>query len=168
MQVTIHSELVGPLSFDTDSGFADAVTIRTPNGAVPVWLGIFEGVSQNGRLLGETGGLIDAFPDLVGKARKLLAEDLGTGTQVARFVEFHTDELDLPEVRKAHEEYRDQRATPEALVALLDPKAFVLKVGEGGGLESWIDFTLSPDVSDQLLVVRFDSDRHATRISWES
>lgn len=168
MQVTIHSESVGPLSLDTDSGFADEVTIRTPNGAVPVWLSIFESVSRNDELLGETGGLIDAFPELVGTARKLLVEDLGTGTQVAQFVEFHTDELDLPEVRKAHEAYRDQRATAEELVALLDPKAFVLSVDEGGGLVSWIDFTLSPDASDQLLVVRFDSDRHATSISWES
>ncbi|MBP1160356.1 DUF2004 domain-containing protein [Rhodococcus sp. PvR099] len=168
MQVTIHSESVGPLSLDTETGFADEVTIRTPNGAVPVWLSIFESVSRNGELLGETGVLIDAFPELVGKARKLLVEDLGTGTQVAQFVEFHTDELDLPEVRKAHEAYRGQRATADELVALLDPKAFVLSVGEGGGLVSWIDFTLSPDDSDQLLVVRFDSDRHATNISWES
>ena len=168
MQVTIRPESVGPLSLDTDSGFADEITIRTPNGIVPVWLSIFEGVSQNSELLGEAGGLIDAFPELLGKARKLLMDDLRTGTQVAPFVEFHTDELDLPEVRKAHEEYRDHRATAEGLVALLDPKAFVLNVGEGGGLESWIDFTLSPDASDQLLVVRFDSDRHATSISWES
>ncbi|MGW6377652.1 DUF2004 domain-containing protein [Rhodococcus sp. NPDC055112] len=153
---------------DTDSGFADEVTIRTPNGTAPVWLSIFEGVSRNGKLLGETGGLIDAFPELVGKARKLLVEDLGTGVQVAQFVEFHTDELDLPDVRKAHEEYRNRRATAEGLVALLQPKAFVVNVGEGGGLESWIDFTLSPGLSDQLLVVRFDSDRHATSISWES
>ncbi|MCZ4556091.1 DUF2004 domain-containing protein [Rhodococcus maanshanensis] len=168
MQVTIHSELVGPLTLDTGSGFADDITIRTPNGVVPVWLSIFESAAQNSELLGETGGLIDAFPELVSKARKLLVEDLGTGMQVAQFVEFHTDELDLPEVRKAYEEYRGQRATAEGLVALLDPKAFVLNVGEGGGLESWIDFTLSPDASDQLLVVRFDSDRHATSISWES
>ena len=53
-------------------------------------------------------------------------------------------------------------------MALLDTKALVVSVGERGGLESWIDFTLAPELSDQLLVVRFDSDRHATGVSWES
>jgi hypothetical protein len=164
MIVAITSLRVGRLGIDPATGFAGEVSLRSDDGAIGLWLDIFEDVSADAELLAGVPAVIDSFPELLDAAQASLAVATQEGTQVLEFVESHATEFENPGLAAALAHVR----SAEDVVRLLRPKSLVFHRGDAGDLEWWIDFSLPSERSDEVLAVRFDTSGSVTTIDWES
>ena len=81
---------------------------------------------------------------------------------------FRQEELDEDALLEALGVKSREEITPQRFLDALEPRGITLVQGKEEGLDCIFDFSLDPDVSDELLVIRFDQNREIVDIAHES
>ena len=166
---TFTSRRLGTLPFSpTDGAYAPALALTVNGRPTTCSLFIGPGWAQDPSVLARAAALVDDHLDRLDlDGRAALASD-ATGL-VADFVAFHLEELDAAAITRVLGRAPGEidRATFLAglqLVAIgLHPDA-----AAAGGFTLNLDYSLGRDLSDQLLVARFDDAGQQIRIAHES
>lgn len=166
----IVSALAGTLDVDPSSGFFGEVTLNDSGEILD--LHIFEEVSADPELLGGVGAVLDRFRNLATSAKAALRALLAAGVDedVLEFIRFHAEDLDDldDDLRGILSAFVSEGERVDDVVESFLTRGLVFHAGDDGGLECWIDLSLAPDQSDEVLCVRFDANRNVAVIDWES
>lgn len=170
MTTMMVSALAGTLDVDPSRGFFGEVTLNDSGEILS--LHIFEEVSADPELLGGVGGVLDRFRNLVTSVKAALRALLAAGVDedVLEFIRFHAEDLDDldDDLRGVLREYVSEGERVDDVVDSFLTRGLVFHAGDDGVLECWIDVSLAPDQSDEVLRVRFDAHHNVAVIDWES
>ncbi|AXM04331.1 DUF2004 domain-containing protein [Escherichia fergusonii] len=163
--ITLNSNYWGRLAVDESEGFAEYVTVTLNNEKRTVWLNIFEDVLPN-TPIEKIVPLLDSLPACTEIIRNVLAQKKGTNAFVDEFIEFHLDELDAETLQSLDITPPTHEACAKQLT--LRGVHLWLAAPAPGRLKMTVDYGISKDISDQLLVFNFDAQGELLDITWES
>ena len=166
----IGSALVGTLEVDPGGGFFGEVILNDSEETLQ--LSIHEDVSADSKLLGDAVAILDRFRSLEMSARGALRGRLAPGVDddVIEFVRFHAEDLELLDgnLRSVLSEFLVDGGRVNDVAHSFRTRGMVFHTGDDGELEFWIDLSLAPEQSDEVLCVRFNASQSVTAIDWES
>jgi hypothetical protein len=139
-------------------------TILLDNEEKDVCLSIIEGLSDGNA---ETfAAMLDSAPELYAKGRKALLDGRETNELIKDFIEFHLEEIDT-----LHEMFgvdSNSEITPEMFIEKLKLTAISFRTAKNEPFECALDFMISRECSDEILVVIFNETCEVVNISHES
>ncbi|EGO8358970.1 DUF2004 domain-containing protein [Escherichia coli] len=165
MMITLNSNYWGTLAVNESEGFAEYVTVTLNNEKRTVWLNIFGDVLPN-TSTDKIVTLLDSLPTCTEIIRNVLSQKKGTNAFIDAFIEFHLDELDAETLQSlditppTHETCANQLILRGVHMWMAAPAP--------GTLKMTLDYGVSEDISDELLVFNFNEYSELLNITWES
>ena len=163
----LETQLFGVLRFPVKEGLFQTFPIPLRGKSRMVDLYIWEELAQPA-LWKAIEGMLNSIPELYPKARARIEADFETNEVIAFFLRDQLAELDEDALLEALGVQSREEATPERFIDALEPRGITLLSGKEGELDCIFDFSLDPEVSDELLVIRFDQKGEIIDICHES
>lgn len=160
--ITLNTELFGTISFDSEDGLWEYYTIEIDGKEINTRLDIESYLDPDSAEHIED--LLNRLPQMLHIAKAELVERYPEDETVRVFVDFQMEEIDEDSLLECFEVDALSEITPEAFLNALQ----LCGISIDGNAECAIDLCLDPDVTDALLVVRFDQDLEITDIAHES
>ncbi len=163
----LETTLFGVLRFPVKEGLFQTFPLPLRGKSRMVDLYIWENLAQPKEWEPLTA-LLNAVPEMYQKARARIEADHETNEVMAFFIRDQIEELDEDALLEALGVKSREEITPQRFLDALEPRGITLVQGKEEGLDCIFDFSLDPEVSDELLVIRFDQNREIVDIAHES
>ncbi|ADB67229.1 DUF2004 domain-containing protein [Listeria monocytogenes] len=163
---TLTTKLLGTLSYTQENGTMMDAVIPLDGKEVKVDYSIFEKLTSEDYFK-DIVTLTDQIPELHLKAKKTILEQFDGNDTLTIYFDFHTDELPK-EVLEVTECDALENVTKEILIDKLVLSGVWFSENANNELDLTFDFKLLPEVSDELLVVRFNTNGEITELTHES
>ncbi|EAE6383726.1 DUF2004 domain-containing protein [Listeria monocytogenes] len=163
---TLTTKLLGTLSYTQENGTTVDAVIPLDGKEVKINYSIFEKLTSEDYFK-DIVTLTDQILELHVKAKETILEQFDENDTLTIYFEFHTDELP-EEVLEVTECDAIENVTKEILIDKLVLSGVWFSENANNELDLTFDFKLLPEVSDELLVVRFDNKGEITGLTHES
>ncbi|EAG9321416.1 DUF2004 domain-containing protein [Listeria monocytogenes] len=163
---TLTSKLLGKLSYTQEKGTMTEVNIPLNAKEVTVDYNISENLTSEDYFKGIVT-LTDQIPELYQKAKETILAQFDGNDTLTIYFEFHVDELpeDILEVTECE---TIENVTKEILVDKLVLSSVWFSETTNNNVDLTFDFKLLSEISDELLVVRFNDKGEITELTHES
>lgn len=160
--ITLNTDLFGTITFDSEDGLWEYYTIEMDGKEISTRLDI------ESYLDAETAEQMEDFlnrlPQMIHSAKTEAMERYSEDETVQGFVDYQMEEIDVDSLLECFEADDLSEITPEAFLNALQ----LCGISIDGNAKCSIDLCLDPDITDALLVVRFDENLKITDIAHES
>ena len=163
----LETTLFGVLRFPVKEGLFETLPLTLGGKPRMVDLYITEGLAEP-KVWEPMTALLNAVPEMYRKGKERIAADHRTDPVMELFIREQLAEMDGDALTGAFGAERREEITPEAFAAALEPRGITLAPAGEGKLQCAFDFSLDPEITDELLVIRFDQGLEITDISHES
>ncbi|EMX4399179.1 DUF2004 domain-containing protein [Listeria innocua] len=163
---TLTTKLLGTLSYTLENGTTMDAVIPLDGKEVKIDYSIFEKLTSEDYFK-DIVTLTDQIPELYLKAKETILEQFDGNDTLTIYFDFHTDELP-EEVLEVTECDAIENVTKEILIDKLVLSGVWFSENANNELDLTFDFKLLPEVSDELLVVRFNNKGKITEFIHES
>ncbi|EHL5791188.1 TPA: DUF2004 domain-containing protein [Listeria monocytogenes] len=163
---TLTTKLLGTLSYTQENGTTMDAVIPLDGKEVKINYSIFEKLTSEDYFK-DIVTLTDQIPELYQKAKETILEQFDENDTLTIYFEFHVDELpeDILEVTECE---TIENVTKEILVDKLVLSSVWFSETTNNNVDLTFDFKLLPEISDELLVVRFNDKGEITELTHES
>lgn len=162
----INTKLFGELEIPKDEGIYEFFEIGLGSKLMRVALNVFDGFLSDENIV-VVQKFIEEIPSMYEKGRQKLLEIKDSDATVKYFMEFHLDELEEDMLALFKVESVDE-ITSELFIQTLGLRTVSIAPDAKKGIDCTLDFSFPEDMSDELLVVRFDQAGDLCDISHES
>lgn len=163
----LETALFGVLRFPVKEGLFETVPLPLRGKSRMVDLYIREDLARPA-LWKDIEAVLNSVPELYGKARTRIEADRESSQVIRSFIRDQVEEMDEAALFGALGVQRREEITPERFIDALEPRGITLAPAKDGGIDCAFDFSLAPEITDELLVVRFDQKGGITGICHES
>ncbi|MCI9508370.1 MAG: DUF2004 domain-containing protein [Angelakisella sp.] len=163
----LETALFGVLRFPVKEGLFQTFPLPLRGKSRMVDLFIWDGLAQPPRWEA-IQSLLNAIPELYQKARARIEADHGSNQVIEFFIRDQVEEMDEDALTGALGVQRREEITPERFLDALEPRGITLAPAKDGGIDCIFDFSLDPEITDELLVIRFGQNQEITDICHES
>ncbi|EAV9986971.1 DUF2004 domain-containing protein [Listeria monocytogenes] len=163
---TLTTKLLGTLSYTQENGTTMDAVIPLDGKEVKINYSIFENLTSEDYFK-DIVTLTDQIPELYQKAKETILAQFDGNDTLTIYFEFHVDELpeDILEVTECE---TIENVTKEILVDKLVLSSVWFSETTNNNVDLTFDFKLLPEISDELLVVRFNDKGEITELTHES
>ncbi|EAE6299012.1 DUF2004 domain-containing protein [Listeria monocytogenes] len=163
---TLTTKLLGTLSYTQENGTTMDAVIPLDGKEVKINYSIFEKLTSEDYFK-DIVTLTDQIPELYQKAKETILAQFDENDTLTIYFEFHVDELpeDILEVTECE---TIENVTKEILVDKLVLSSVWFSETTNNNVDLTFDFKLLPEISDELLVVRFNDKGEITELTHES
>ncbi len=165
--VTIETSLFGVLKFPNSEGILKDFTLELDDKEIRTSLNIWEDfiTSKN---IAVVKNFLENIPNLYEKAINEIDNNKAKNDVIMDFIESALEEMDEEALLEIFDVDSVDEITTEIFVQILEPRQIWIAPTSSGDIDCTFDFSLPEEYSDQLLVLRFDSQLDLTDISHES
>ena len=160
--ITLNTDLLGTIAFDSEDGLWEYYTIEMNGKEINTRLDIDSDLDADSAEHIEE--LLNRLPQMIHMAKAEFVERYPEDETVRVFVDFQMEEIDEDSLLECFEADDLSEITPEVFSNSLQ----LCGISINDSVECSIDLCLDPDITDALLVVRFDQDLEITDITHES
>ncbi|EAF8226557.1 DUF2004 domain-containing protein [Listeria monocytogenes] len=163
---TLTTKLLGTLSYTQENGTTMDAVIPLDGKEVKINYSISENLTSEDYFK-DIVTLTDQIPELYQKAKETILAQFDGNDTLTIYFEFHVDELpeDILEVTECE---TIENVTKEILVDKLVLSSVWFSETTNNNVDLTFDFKLLPEISDELLVVRFNDKGEITELTHES
>ncbi|EHP6531347.1 DUF2004 domain-containing protein [Listeria monocytogenes] len=163
---TLTTKLLGTLSYTQENGTTMDAVIPLDGKEVKINYNISENLTSEDYFK-DIVTLTDQIPELYQKAKETILAQFDGNDTLTIYFEFHVDELpeDILEVTECE---TIENVTKEILVDKLVLSSVWFSETTNNNVDLTFDFKLLPEISDELLVVRFNDKGEITELTHES
>ncbi|EAG9322298.1 DUF2004 domain-containing protein [Listeria monocytogenes] len=163
---TLTTKLLGTLSYTQENGTTMDAVIPLDGKEVKINYNISEKLTSEDYFK-DIVTLTDQIPELYQKAKETILAQFDENDTLTIYFEFHVDELpeDILEVTECE---TIENVTKEILVDKLVLSSVWFSETTNNNVDLTFDFKLLPEISDELLVVRFNDKGEITELTHES
>ena len=166
-EITFETAMFGSLACAYSEGLFKTFTIQTQGREFSCDLNIFDNFvnDENYDLVLR---FLEGMPVMYKKARAEINANYQTNELMKFFIQFHLEELDKEYLLPYFEAKSMAEITPERFIEKLEMRTISIAPTKDGSCDCTLDFSIDPELSDELLVFRFDKNFEIYDISHES
>ncbi|MBC1432070.1 DUF2004 domain-containing protein [Listeria welshimeri] len=165
-QRILTTKLLGKLTYDKEKGILTDAVIPLDGKNVTLDFDVFEGITSE-VVFQDIVTLTDQIPKLYIKAKKTILEQFGENNIISFYFDYHIDNMPN-EVLEITQVDTFKKISSKLLVDKLVLSKAWFSLNLDDEIELTFDFTLLPNDSDELLVVRFNRNEEIIDLSHES
>lgn len=162
----INTQLLGLLEISSKSGICEDYDINIQGRDMQVTLIVFEDFINDGNIK-IVCDFIEHIPEFYQTGKTELLKIRDTNALVKYFMKFHLDELS-EDMLEIFEVDSVDVITSEMFINQLELRSVSIAPDRNNEIDCTLDFSLPEEYTDELLVVRFDSQHQIYDISHES
>ncbi|MBC2199839.1 DUF2004 domain-containing protein [Listeria welshimeri] len=165
-QRILTTKLLGKLIYDKEKGILTDAVIPLDGKNVTLDFDVFEGITSE-VVFQDIVTLTDQIPKLYINAKKTILEQFGENNIISFYFDYHIDNMPN-EVLEITQVDTFKKISSKLLVDKLVLSKAWFSLNLDDEIELTFDFTLLPNDSDELLVVRFNRNEEIIDLSHES
>ncbi|MBC1614302.1 DUF2004 domain-containing protein [Listeria welshimeri] len=165
-QRILTTKLLGKLTYDKEKGILTDAVIPLDGKNVTLDFDVFEGITSE-VVFQDIVTLTDQIPKLYINAKKTILEQFGENNIISFYFDYHIDNMPN-EVLEITQVDTLKKISSKLLVDKLVLSKAWFSLNLDDEIELTFDFTLLPNDSDELLVVRFNRNEEIIDLSHES
>ncbi|MBC1782365.1 DUF2004 domain-containing protein [Listeria welshimeri] len=165
-QRILTTKLLGKLTYDKEKGILTDAVIPLDGKNVILDFDVFEGITSE-VVFQDIVTLTDQIPKLYINAKKTILEQFGENNIISFYFDYHIDNMPN-EVLEITQVDTFKKISSKLLVDKLVLSKAWFSLNLDDEIELTFDFTLLPNDSDELLVVRFNRNEEIIDLSHES
>ncbi|MBC1448776.1 DUF2004 domain-containing protein [Listeria welshimeri] len=165
-QRILTTKLLGKLTYDKENGILTDAVIPLDGKNVTLDFDVFEGITSE-VVFQDIVTLTDQIPKLYINAKKTILEQFGENNIISFYFDYHIDNMPN-EVLEITQVDTFKKISSKLLVDKLVLSKAWFSLNLDDEIELTFDFTLLPNDSDELLVVRFNRNEEIIDLSHES
>lgn len=160
--ITLNTDLFGTITFDSEDGLWEYYTIELDGKELSTRLDIESYLDEDSSEQMED--FLNRLPQMIHSAKAEFVERYPEDETVRMFVDYQMEEIDEDSLLECFEADDLSEISPEAFLNALQ----LCGISIDGNAKCSLDLCLNPDITDALLVVRFDGDLNILDIAHES
>lgn len=166
-EITFETAMFDNLAFAYSEGLFEAFTIQTQGREFSCDLNIFDNFvnDENYDLVLR---FLEGMPVMYKKARAEINANYQTNELMKYFIQSQVEEMEEKYLLPYFEAKSLAEITPERFIDKLEMRMITIAPTKDGGCDCTLDFSIDPELSDKLLVFRFDKNFEIYDISHES
>jgi hypothetical protein len=166
--VELNTSLLGSMKFPNEKGLLEDYTLVLDGKEITTAIDIWENFINESNL-SLVQEFLEKIPVMYKKAKETIARDYEKNPIMIDFIKFHFEELDLDDISEYFQVDKIQELVFERIISKLEPRAIrIAPVGNQGEIDCTFDFSIDPELSDELLVILFDQNFEIYDITHES